>query len=129
MTAASTVLAVVMTPVLTATFAGSRVDVPAGGPLLSTVQVVLLPLAIGGLLTLWTPRVAAAMVPPSPPVAVILITLIVASIIGAGRDAILEAGPRLLLAIASLHAAGFLVGYAATRMAGGDARARTSSTR
>jgi BASS family bile acid:Na+ symporter len=44
-------------------------------------------------------------------VAVVFITLIVASIIGAGRDAILDAGPKLVGAVFTLHAGGFLLGY------------------
>jgi BASS family bile acid:Na+ symporter len=128
MTAASTALAVVMTPLLTAWLAASRVDVPAGGLLLSTVQVVVLPIAAAAAARRWAPRVTARFVPISPLVAVIAITLIVASIIGAGREAILEAGPRLLLAIASLHAGGFLLGYVLSRLTRADVRtARTVS--
>ena len=118
MTAVSTLLAVMLTPSLTALLAGSRIDVPAAGLLLSTLQVVVLPLAVGGLLKRWAPRLTAWLLPVSPLVAVVLITLIVASIIGAGRDAILEAGARLLLAVASLHAGGFLLGYLITRVGG-----------
>jgi bile acid:Na+ symporter, BASS family len=116
MTAASTFLAVVLTPTLTTVLVGSRVEVPAAGLLLSTLQVVVLPLALGGLLKRWAPRVTAAVLPFAPLVAVVAITLIVASIIGAGRAAILDAGPRLVLAIVSLHAGGFLLGYVATRL-------------
>lgn len=120
MTAASTLLAVVLTPALTAALVGSRVDVPAAGLLLSTLQVVVVPLALGGLLKRWAPRATTAVLPFAPLIAVVAITLIVASIIGAGRSAILEAGPRLLLAIASLHAGGFLLGYVATRLGSRD---------
>lgn len=128
MTAASTLLAVVMTPSLTAMLAGNRIDVPAGGLLLSTVQVVVLPLAGGALMKRCMPAVTARLLPIAPVTAVAFITLIVASIIGAGRDAILEAGPRLLLAVASLHAGGFLFGYLLSRAAGSDIRtARTIS--
>jgi BASS family bile acid:Na+ symporter len=128
MTAASTLLAVFMTPALTAWLAGSRIDVPAAGLLLSTIQVVVLPLAIGAALKRWMPGLTERLLPLAPLAAVIMITLIVASIIGAGRDAILDAGPRLLLAIASLHAAGFLCGYLLSRVTGADIRtARTIS--
>jgi BASS family bile acid:Na+ symporter len=120
MTAASTILAVVMTPSLTAWLAGSRIDVPAVGLLLSTVQVVVLPLIVGGLMKKWTPRLTARLLPIAPLVAVATITIIVASIIGAGRDAILEAGPRLILAVASLHAGGFLFGYLLARLLRAD---------
>jgi BASS family bile acid:Na+ symporter len=118
MTAASTLLAVVMTPMLTALLAGSRIEVPAAGLLVSTIQVVILPLAIGGLMKRSLPRVTAFVLPVSPLVAVVMITLIVASIIGAGQAAILDAGPRLLLAVVSLHAGGFLAGYLISRATG-----------
>lgn len=118
MTAASTLLAALMTPTLTALLAGSRLDVPAGGLFLSTVQVVILPVLAGVLLKRYVPRVTAAILPVAPLAAVIMITLIVASIIGAGRTSILSAGPRLLIAIAALHAGGFLLGYIASRLLG-----------
>lgn len=128
MTAASTFLAVLMTPLMTAWLAGSRIDVPAGGLLLSTLQVVVLPLAGGALMRRYTPRLTARLLPVAPLTAVAFITLIVASIIGAGREPILEAGPRLVLAVASLHAGGFLFGYVLSRLTGADVRtARTVS--
>ena len=58
-------------------------------------------------------RERGRVLPVAPLVAVVAITLIVASIIGAGRAQILEAGPRLVLAVFSLRVFGFLVGYAA----------------
>ena len=128
MTAASTFLAVLMTPLLTAWLAGSRIDVSAAGLFQSTVQVIVLPLMAGALLKRFAPGLTARLLPVAPLVAVLLITLIVASIIGAGRDDILAAGPRLLLAIASLHAGGFLFGYLLSRVLGSDERtARTIS--
>lgn len=128
MTAASTFLAVVMTPLLTAWLAGSRIEVSAAGLFINTVQVVVLPLVGGAMLKRFVPGVTKRLLPIAPLVAVILIALIVASIIGAGRDAILDAGPRLLLAIASLHAGGFLFGYVLSRLTGSDERtARTIS--
>jgi BASS family bile acid:Na+ symporter len=72
--------------------------------------------------------VTAYLLPVAPLVAVLMITLIVASIIGAGRAVILESGARLLLAVASLHACGFLLGYLLSRLIGGDTTtARTIS--
>jgi len=120
MTAASTLLAVVATPLLTALLAGSRIDVPIGGLLLSTAQVVILPLVAAAMLNRYAPALTKRLLPASPLVAVLMISLIVASIIGAGRDAILEAGPRLLAAVATLHAGGFLFGYILTRVMGGN---------
>lgn len=111
MTSVSTMLAIVATPFFTALLAGSRVDVPAFGLFISTVQVILLPVTAGVLMNRYLPRFTRAVLPAMPLVAVIFITLIVASIIGAGRDHILEAGWTLIAAVFSLHAGGFLVGF------------------
>ncbi len=126
MTALSTLLAALLTPTLTALLAGSRIDVPATSLFLDTVQVVILPVAAGLLLKWRFPRAIAPLLPIAPLVAVITITLIVASVIGAGREQILDAGPRLLLAVFGLHAFGFLFGYLAGKaMLGRETAART----
>ncbi|MBP7737088.1 MAG: bile acid:sodium symporter family protein [Spirochaetes bacterium] len=111
MTSITTILAIVATPFFTTLLAGSRIDVPAFGLFLSTVQVILLPVAAGVLLNRFMPRFTRTILPAMPLVAVIFITLIVSSIIGAGREHILEAGWKLIAAVFSLHAGGFLLGY------------------
>ena len=116
MTATSTLLAALMTPTLTAVLAGSRVDVPAVGVLLDTGQVVVLPVLGGALLKWKLPAVSRRVEPIAPLVAVIAITLIVASIIGAGRENVLDAGLRLVGAVFTLHVCGFLFGYLAGRL-------------
>ena len=116
MTAVSTLLAVVMTPALTEVLAGSRVDVPATGLLINTVQVVLLPVG-GGVFIRWQfPAASHRLVPVAPLAAVIAITLIVGSIIGSGQQQVLEAGPRLVAAVLALHLGGFIFGYVLGRL-------------
>ncbi len=116
MTAVSTLLAVLMTPFLTAALAGQRVDVPTGDLLLDTVQVVILPVVAGALLKWRFPAASRRIEPAAPLVAVIAITLIVGSVIGAGRQQVIEAGVRLLLAVACLHIGGFTLGYLAGKL-------------
>lgn len=111
MTAISTLLAAVATPALTALLAGNRVDVPAWGLLVSTVQVVVVPVLLGVALHRLAPAATRAILPVAPLLAVVTITLIVASIIGAGRDQVLESGFRLVGAVFCLHAGGFAAGY------------------
>lgn len=126
MTALSTLLAALMTPTLTTLLVGSRVAVSATGLFLDTLQVVILPVVVGALLKWRFPRAIASLLPIAPLVAVITITLIVASVVGGGREQILEAGPRLLLAVFGLHACGFLFGYLAGRaVLGRETAART----
>jgi len=120
MTAVSTLLAAVLTPALTLTLAGNRVDVPAWGLLVSTIQVVILPVIAGVLLKRYAPRVSSAVLPAAPLAAVITITLIVASIIGAGRREIVAAGPSLVAAVFALHAGGFVLGYVLSRVMRAD---------
>ncbi len=105
-----------MTPILTALFASSRIEVPAAGLLLSTVQVVILPVGTGLVLRHHAPRVSQALLPWGPFAAVVLITLIVASIIGSNRALVVESAGLLILAVLCLHAGGFGLGYLASRI-------------
>ena len=120
MTAVSTLLAVFMTPTLTVFFTGSRVEVPALGLFISTLQVVVFPIALGVSMNKFFPALTRRVLPAAPLVAVIMITMIVASIIGDGRKEILTGGIRLLFAVFSLHAFGFLLGYLITRIIRGS---------
>lgn len=120
MTSITTILAVGLTPFFTALLAGSRIDVPAMGLFLSTVQVILVPVALGVISNRYLPRVTKTILPAMPLVAVLFITLIVASIIGAGKDEILNAGWKLITAVFSLHAGGFLLGYTFSRLVSRD---------
>ena len=111
MTTISTIAAVVMTPLLTNYLSGSYLEVDAMGLFISTLKVVLFPLVLGVLLNRFLPRITKKIIPFAPPVAVLLITLIVASIIGQGKEIILTSGFRLIGAIMVLHLLGFLLGY------------------
>lgn len=128
MTTASTLLAAIMTPTLTALLAGSRVDVPAWGLLLDTAQVVVLPVVAGAVLKARFPAACRRVAPAAPLAAVATIVLIAASVIGGGREQVIEAGARLLLAVLGLHAGGFVLGYAAARLwTGREQAARTAA--
>ena len=116
MTAGSTLLAVLMTPILTTWLAGTRVDVPTGDLLLDTLQVVVIPIIAGGLFKWKFPALCHRILPVAPLAAVIAIALIVGSVIGAGRQQVLDAGVRLLLAVMCLHIGGFILGYVAGRL-------------
>ncbi len=111
MTMASTFAAVMMTPLLTKFLAGKMVHVDAWGLFLSTVQVVLLPVAIGIFLNQYAPRVVDRVRLISPFVAVVAVVLIVASIIGQRADEIRESGGILLFAVTLMHGFAFGLGY------------------
>ncbi|TGK01880.1 bile acid:sodium symporter family protein [Leptospira langatensis] len=111
MTAISTVLSVVMTPLLTLFLAGNSVGANALGLFLDTIQVVILPVILGILLNRYTPRFAEKVKIISPLVAVLLITLIVASIIGSGKEAVIRSGLHLIFCVFLLHISGYFFGY------------------
>jgi len=128
MTMCSTFAAVIMTPLLTAALAGTLVPVDGVGLLVSTAQVVLLPVIGGLLLHHAAPRLVRLVLPIAPLVSVLVIALICASIIGASAGELRTAGPRLLAAVILLHLGGFALGYAFAHLAGyGPTIARTIS--
>jgi bile acid:Na+ symporter, BASS family len=116
MTTVSTMLAVIMTPLLTSLFVGNRLYVDSLGLLWSTVQVIIIPIALGLTLRRWVPRVTKKIISVMPVLAVLMITLIVASIIGAGKHPIMTSGLTLFAAVFSLHTFGFLLGYLMARL-------------
>ena len=64
----------------------------------------------------------------APLVAVATIVLIAASVIGGGREQVIEAGARLIMAVLCLHAGGFVLGYAVARLwVGREQAARTAA--
>jgi BASS family bile acid:Na+ symporter len=128
MTAFSTMLAAACTPLLTTWIVGSRVEVDGLGLFVSTAKVVLLPVAIGLFMRRYLPKLTETLLPISPAAAVLMIVLIVAAILGAQKDAVLESGLQLLGAVLTAHTLGFLLGYLLGGLSGGFGTvARTTS--
>lgn len=111
MTTCSTLAAIVLTPLLTTLLSGSSLEVDAWGLFYSTLKVVLLPVALGVILNNYFTSLTKRIIPFAPPIAVLLIVLIVASIIGQGKEIILSSGLRLIFALLILHFLGFVIGY------------------
>ena len=116
MTTCSTLAGIILTPYLTASLSGNYLSVDAWGLFYSTVKVVLLPVTLGVVLNQYAPKFTQKAIPFAPPVAVVLIVLIVASIIGQGKEIILNAGLNLIFAIMILHLFGFILGYILSRV-------------
>ncbi|BDA50328.1 probable sodium/metabolite cotransporter BASS1, chloroplas [Coccomyxa sp. Obi] len=128
MTTVSTLSAVVATPALTQLLVGHLVPVNAGSLLLSTLQVVLVPIALGSFLNWALPRAMARFSPFAPLLASAMTVLVSASIVAQNAAAVRIAGPRLILAVALLHAGGFALGYGVSKLLGVKERqARTNS--
>ena len=111
MTTISTIASIVLTPLLISNLSGNIIDVDAMGLFYSTLKVILIPILLGVFINTKFPNYTESIKVYSPSFAVILITLIVASIIGQGKQIILSSGLSLLFAIMSLHMIGFVLGY------------------
>ena len=111
MTACSTFLAVIITPFLTFQLSGNYLDIPAKGLFYSTLKVILLPISLGIIFNRYFPKLVSKIIPFAPPLAVILICFIVGSIVGQGKEIIIESGFRLLIALILLHLIGFVIGF------------------
>ena len=115
MTVISTSLAIILTPLLTTFLIGDKIEVSAFQLFLGVVKVVLAPVLLGVLMNKYLPKFTNKILPVAPLIAVIAIVLIVASIIGQGKDEILSSGFRLIGAVLTLHVIGFLMGYMISR--------------
>jgi len=126
MTTATTLGAIVMTPLLCKGLLGAVVPVDAAGIAKSTIQVVLAPIAVGMSLNKYAPKVVKAILPFAPVVGVASTCLLVASAVAQVVDPIMNAGLSLQLPLLLLHLIGGLVGYIIPRLCGfGEIACRT----
>ncbi len=136
LTTCSTLLAVIMTPLLTTwlvqsaseSLTGTAVEVDTIGLLIKTFQVVVLPVALGGGLNHFFHKQVQRTAAYTPFLAVLSIVFIVDFILAAKKEEIMESGGSLLSAVVILHFLGFLLGYLFSRTFGTQDRdARTVS--
>lgn len=121
MTAVSTIAAAVLTPALSAWLIGARVPVDAIAMTRDTALVILLPIALALIAKRMLPQQAAKKLAHSANfLAVIAITLIVASIIGSSRASIYRAVSAVSAAVFTLHA-----GWVLVRLCSGPYHANT----
>lgn len=112
-TTCSTLLAPVLTPLLTLWLAGQFLEVPFASMMMSILQTVLLPVVAGLvvrlLLRTWVERAQ----PVLPWLSTIAIALIVAAVVAGSADKIVEAGLLVFLAVLLHNGFGLLLGYLA----------------
>lgn len=115
MTAVSTVLAPVATPLLTYLYAGQTVDVNMLSMFLSIVQVVIVPIVLGFVVNHFFSRLASKAVSVLPLVSTLAIMAIVAAVVSANAAKLLTCG-LLVLGVVMLHnVLGYLLGYGAAK--------------
>ena len=111
MTACTTIMAPIVTPLLVLLFAGQTVDVNVVDMFLSIVQVVLVPIALGFLINYFFEKAARAASAVLPLVSVVGISLIIMAVVAANQAKLLTVGP-LVIAVVMLHnLLGYALGY------------------
>ncbi len=116
MTALSTLLAPVLTPLLVWLLAGKQVDVNVGGMFLSILWVVIVPIIAGLIVKEFWPRQTEKATAYLPALSSLTIAAIVLIIIGANAEKLLSGGLLIVLVVMLHNVCGLAVGYTIGRL-------------
>ena len=116
MTAASTILAPLMTPFLVWLLAGTMVDVDTVGMLMSIVYVVIAPIVCGLLCQRFLPAMTKRVTPYLPALSSVAIMVVVVIVVSHNAERLLTAG-WLIVSIVMIHnLLGLAIGYTIGRL-------------
>ena len=128
MTTASTLMAIIMTPLLTLQLVGTLVPVDPQAMFLSVLQLVLAPVLAGALLNTYFPSFVTSAKAYMPFLATFMCCMIIGSMVGTNASLVAKAGLPILTAVTALHSSGFFLGYTVSKGLGLSNRiARTNS--
>ena len=116
MTATSTLLAPLLTPLLVWLLAGTMVQVDTIGMLLSIVYVVIAPIAVGLVFQRYLPQFTRSVVPYLPAFSSIVIALVVGIIVAHNADRLLVGGLIVVLVVMLHNLCGLSLGYIIGRL-------------
>lgn len=122
MTAISTLLGVLLTPLLVSLMIGKSVDVPVAGMLMSLFKIVLIPVAIGVLLNTFFSKFIRKAEPIFPYVSMFAIVLIIAIVVALSSSKLVEVGLIVAAAVIIHNSIGLFLGYWVTYLLGFDAK-------
>ena len=115
LTACSTILASVVTPLLVKLLVGSTVHISGWALCQATAQVVLLPVVLGMILNAKVPRLSKSLSRITPFASVLLVSLICGGVVSQNVVALGVTSsnvlPKVVGSVVFLHFIGFLVGY------------------
>lgn len=116
MTATSTLLAPVLTPLLVWLLAGKSVDVDVAGMLLSILWVVILPIVVGLIVKGLWPRFTERTIAYLPALSSLSIAFIVLIIIAANAQKLLTGGFIIILVVVLHNLCGLALGWSVGRL-------------
>ena len=116
MTAASTLLAPIVTPLLVWLLAGTMVDVHTTGMLMSIGYIVILPIVCGLLCQRFIPKVTQRVAPYLPAFSSLAVALTVGIVVSHNADRLLTAGLLVVLVVMLHNLFGLGIGYLVGRL-------------
>lgn len=120
MTALSTLLSVVMTPLLLTLLVGSTVDIPAIAILISLFKIILLPIGLGVAINTFCHQWVRHCEPVLAPLSVVIILTIIAVVVAINKGSLASIGLWVVLATLIHNVAGLTLGYLAAHLLGFD---------
>jgi BASS family bile acid:Na+ symporter len=118
LTSVSTIMSPVLTPLFTYIYAGQWIDVPAYKLFITTIKIIIIPIALGlGIKTLYREKVMFA-VEFLPLLSSVAIIFIVGVIVAANAESISGVGLRTGLVVIIHNVLGLAVGFGLARLAG-----------
>ena len=118
LTAVSTLLAVILTPALTAELVSKTIDVPVMDMLLSILYMVIVPVSAGVLLNHVVGKILKPVRLVFPLLSVIAIVFIIAIIVSLNAQQVHQIGATVLIAVMLHNSAGLFLGYFTSRLLG-----------
>jgi BASS family bile acid:Na+ symporter len=122
LTAVSTLLAVLVTPLLTLVYAGQSVPVPVLDMLLSIFRIIFLPVTLGVLANHFLHDRLSGLRTVFPAVSVAAIVVIIAIIVALNHEQLVHMAGGVVLAVAAHNLLGLLGGYWVPRWLGREER-------
>lgn len=122
LTTASTLLAIIATPILTWLYVGQKVPVPVASMLWSIFKIVLLPVTLGVLVNTLFGRKFGAFKHIFPLFSVLAIVVIIAIIVALNRSNLANMGMAIALAVVMHNLLGLAGGYWLPKLLGWDER-------
>ena len=126
MTAVSTLLAQLVTPALVMLLAGKSIDVDVVGMFMSIVQVVILPIVLGFLVSHYFSRLTQKVVPILPMVSTLAIAFIIGIVVSLNAKSIMACSMIVAVAVILHNLLGLLLGYFAGKAMGLKSDKRTA---
>ena len=118
--ALSTVVGIVATPLLTRLYVSTDIAVNVGGLLWSIVQIVAIPVVLGLVVNHLLHRVVRMIEPALPLVSMLSILAIIAAVVAGTQGSIATVGPLVMVGVVLHNGLGLLGGYWGGRLLGFD---------